>query len=163
MTIATRALRGLHGGRRLLVLAVVVAAVGLIALSGARPARAGGLPDLTVDRPTLVLLPANTYPNTNTIPGWFLILNVRNIGTSNVNQSFRVAVIVNTYGPGTDVDINKTFRLDSLAAGAGKGAMLFIGGCTPGDTLSALVYADIDFHIDELTTSNNEGNRSLTC
>ena len=161
MTLATRALWSLHGGRRLLVLAVVVAAVGLIALSGARPARAGGLPDLTVDRPTLVFLPANVYGSH--IPGWWLMVNVRNIGTANVNHTFRVAVIVNTYGPGTDVDINKTFRLDSLAAGAGKGAMLFIGGCTPGDTLSALVYADIDFHIDELTTSNNEGNRSLTC
>lgn len=103
MTTATRALWSLHRGRRLLVLAVVAAAVGLIALSGARPARAGGgPPDVRPDTLTDTYLPANRFMGNPA--GWYLVVNVRNIGGSDVNQPFRVAVIL-----GGAVEMNETY------------------------------------------------------
>jgi hypothetical protein len=131
----------------------------LLALSSARPASAAGsLPDLTVDTPTFWYLPANTWGSN--IPGWWLIFNVKNTGAANVNQPFRVAVIV-----GGAVDWNKTYTINSLAAGTGKGARIWIGGCPPGDWLSATVYVDIDNHIDEWSDSvgSNQGNGHKNC
>jgi len=147
-----------HRTRRMIALASLAVAVGVFALAGARPAHAGAPPDLTVDTPTFVFLPANVYGSH--IPGWWLIFNVRNTGGSDVNQPFRVAVIVSGA-----VDWNKTYTINSLAAGAGKGAMIWVGVCPPGDWLSATVYVDIDDHIDEWSDSvgSNQAGRHKSC
>jgi hypothetical protein len=136
---------------------MVVAAVGLLALSSARPARAGGgPPDLRPDTPTYTYLPANSFMNNPA--GWYLIVNVRNIGGSDVNRPFRVKVIL-----GGTVEMNETYTWIPLAAGAGRGTLIRITGCTPGGVLYSTVYVDMDNNIDESSESNNQRNGQHTC
>ena len=142
--------------RRVLIIAIVLA-VGMLVLARPRNASAaGGLPDLTADNPTYTWLPANSFMNNPA--GWYLIVNVRNIGSADVNQPFRVAVIL-----GGAVEMNETYTWIPLKAGAGRGALIKINGCNPGDALYATVYVDIDGHIDEFLESNNQRFRQFTC
>jgi hypothetical protein len=161
MTIATRALRSLHGGRRLLVLAVVAVAVGSIALSGARPAHAGAEPDLDADITVLVV--PNTGTNFRLV---YLKVTVRNVGNANANYPSKVSLGANMYaGVCCISNLNTEYTIPPLAAGAGHGITFYLGSClhTGSAYVGAVAYADMNNQIDESSEGNNQANHHKTC
>jgi hypothetical protein len=150
-----------HRTHRIVAIAALAIAVGLIALSGTRPAHAGAGPDLDADMTVLVV------PNTGTnFRSVYPKVLVRNVGSSSVNHPFRVSIVAGMYAGACCIsDLVMTYTLPSLAAGAGHGLTFYLGSClhTGSAFVSAIVYADVDNDIDEWSDSNNQANQQKTC